>query len=108
MEFCIECGSRLINTKKGLECPKCRKIICMVPSRRLRKESGKGNSSDIYVSTQDKNKYPRVSSKCPRCGNLEAFRWFSGVSGEHAGIRRERTMEHLKCTKCAFLWTRET
>jgi len=108
MEFCIECGSRLIIIEKGLECPKCRKIISMAPERRLRRESAKGNSGDIYISGEDKDEYPRVSCKCPQCGNLEAFRWLLGVSGEHAGIRRERTIEHLKCTKCAFSWTHET
>ena len=46
-----------------------------------------------------------VSKQCPKCGNSEAYCWVSAISGEHAGVRREITLEHLKCTKCSHEWT---
>lgn len=60
----------------------------------------------VYVVDSSKDKYVKVSQECPKCGYKEAFHWFSVVSGEHAGVRRERTIEHFKCTKCSHTWTK--
>ena len=63
-------------------------------------------SSSIYIVNRSEDEYVKVSQVCPKCGNEEAFRWFSGVSGEHAGVRRERTIEHFKCAKCSHSWSK--
>jgi DNA-directed RNA polymerase subunit M/transcription elongation factor TFIIS len=60
----------------------------------------------VYVVDGAEDEYVKVSQRCPKCGNNEAFHWFSRASGEHAGIRRERTIEHFKCPKCSHLWTK--
>lgn len=66
------------------------------------------DSSMIYVVNDSHYEYVKVSQTCPKCGNKEAFHWFSRVSGEHAGIRRERTIEHSKCTKFSHSWTKSS
>jgi transposase-like protein len=48
----------------------------------------------------------KVNETCPKCGNPEAFRNVSVVAGEHAGIRQERSVERLKCTRCQYSWNR--
>lgn len=92
--------------KNGFLCRKCGNMIhanAEMPSEKVNKTE---HSSLVYVVDSSEDEYVKVSQECPKCGNREAFRWFSVVSGEHAGIRRERTIEHFKCTKCSHSWTR--
>jgi len=107
MRFCNKCGSYMKKTKKGFLCRKCGNLIRIsgVQSKNVKKTE---HSSLIYVLNSSEEKYVKVSQACPKCGNGEAFRWFSVVSGEHAGIRRERTVEHFKCTKCSHSWTKSS
>ncbi len=58
----------------------------------------------IYIVDESKEDHSMVTRTCSECGNDKAFHWFSRISGEHAGIRRERTVEHFKCTKCSHSW----
>jgi len=58
----------------------------------------------IYIVDESKEGHSMVTRTCSECGNDKAFHWFSRISGEHAGIRRERTVEHFKCTKCSHSW----
>jgi DNA-directed RNA polymerase subunit M/transcription elongation factor TFIIS len=92
-------------TKDGLWCPKCKKLI---PSQQVSKPKSieKREATAIHIINKTKVKHVKVSQTCPRCGNNEAYRWFSRVSGEHAGIRRERTIEHFRCTKCSHSWSK--
>ena len=106
MKFCNKCGSHMKKIKNGFLCRKCGNMIhtnAGVQSKKVKKIE---HSSLVYVVDSSEDKYVKVSQECPKCGNREAFRWFSAVSGEHAGIRRERTVEHFKCTKCSHSWTR--
>jgi len=106
MRFCDECGSYLRETAEGLWCPKCKRLIFSRPRVEAKKVEKK--SPAIYVVDKSKEHYAKVSRTCPKCGNGEAFRWFSSISGEHAGIRRERTLEHFKCTKCSHSWSKSS
>jgi DNA-directed RNA polymerase subunit M/transcription elongation factor TFIIS len=108
MEFCDKCGSRMTRTREGFVCPKCSDNVLAKSKMQLKKEKRRSDSDCIYVSDSSKNNYSKVSRQCPKCGNKEAFRWFSGISGEHAGIRQERTIEHLRCTRCAHTWAEES
>jgi DNA-directed RNA polymerase subunit M/transcription elongation factor TFIIS len=108
MEFCDKCGSRMARTKEGYVCPKCGIVVRAKPEMHLMKEKERTDSGSIYVSGESTTDQSKVSRQCPNCGNRLAFHWFLGVSGEHAGVRRERTIEHFKCTKCAYSWTEES
>jgi DNA-directed RNA polymerase subunit M/transcription elongation factor TFIIS len=98
----------MTRTKEGYACPKCGSIVLAKPEMQFLKEKERSDSGSIYVSGESTTDHSKVSRQCPNCGNKQAFYWFSGISGEHAGIRRERTMEHFKCTKCAYSWTEES
>lgn len=63
------------------------------------------DSSAVFVVDKSDVDYAKVSRECPECGNDEAFHWVSTLSGEHAGIRRERTIEHFRCTRCSHSWS---
>ena len=65
----------------------------------------KKRESAIFVIDKSQNEGTVVSKQCPQCGNSEAYRWVSAISGEHAGVRKEVTLEHFKCTKCSHEWT---
>ncbi len=70
------------------------------------KKSKENVAEGIYVIDQPADHRARLSQACPKCGNREAFHWVSNISGEHAGVRRERTVEHFQCTKCAYSWSK--
>jgi len=105
MRFCDDCGTYLRETKDGLWCPKCKK---MISSKRVAapRSVKTRESTAIHVIDKSPAEYVKVSQACPKCGNAEAYRWFSQVSGEHAGIRRERTVEHFRCANCSHSWTK--
>jgi DNA-directed RNA polymerase subunit M/transcription elongation factor TFIIS len=106
MRFCKVCGSYLKRTKEGFWCPKCKKHY---PPETAPKEKKaiKSKPSAIIVIDERHAEPTKVPVKCPKCGNDKAFYWVSSISGEHAGVRRERTVEHYKCTKCSYSWTKE-
>jgi len=106
MKFCDKCGSYMKVTKNGFSCRKCGNVIPADPGIHAKTIKRKERSTPIHVVASSEDEYLKVSQVCPKCGNEEAFRWFSGVSGEHAGIGRERTVEHFKCTKCSHSWSK--
>ena len=89
--------------KNGFLCRKCGNLV----HTRIQTNDMKimGRSSSIHIVDSSEDEYLKISQTCPKCGNGEAFRWFSGVSGEHAGIKRERTVKHFKCTRCSHSWS---
>jgi len=103
MKFCDRCGTYMERTMKGFLCPKCKN---QVSARALDVNTFDASSPNpVYVlDGREKVEYVRISHTCPRCGNQLAVRWFSAASGEHAGVKRERTVEHFRCTKCSFTW----
>lgn len=105
MEFCEKCGTRMTTTKEGFVCPKCGNIKSVKPRAQIMKEKARDDYGSIYVSGESTTSHSKVTRQCSKCGNKEAFHWFSGVAGEHAGIRQERTIEHFRCTRCAYSWT---
>lgn len=108
MEFCKKCGTRLIVTKEGLLCRRCQVVVPSEDQGELKKEKRSDDTGRIYVITESAQEHARVSRSCPVCGNRKAFHWLSGISGEHAGVRQERTVQHFKCTKCSYSWTEES
>ena len=107
MRFCADCESYLKKTKDGLWCPKCKKLTktelhCKVKFVR------KPLSNTIYVVDGSNEDRVKVSQACPKCGSGEAFHWFQPVTGEHAGIRRERAVEHFKCVECSYSWSKSS
>jgi len=103
MKFCEKCGSYMRKTPKGWSCTRCgnkfeAEIVEVVQI--------KERTLPVEVVQESKADYQKVDERCPRCGNPTAFRRVSFVSGEHAGVRQERSMEVLTCTKCHHTWTK--
>jgi DNA-directed RNA polymerase subunit M/transcription elongation factor TFIIS len=106
MKFCEKCGGYMKSTKDGYVCSKCGNrteaqivdVIKMTPP---------DNPTVVLDTDASKVEYAKVAETCPRCGNGEAYHSLGLVSGEHAGVRQERTMERFVCTKCGHTWSRE-
>ena len=103
MKFCDRCGSYMRNIKGNLFCRKCGNVI-HANDKGLRKLAKSSRSDIISVVADSMSEYSKTSRSCPKCGNKVAFHWFTSVSGEHAGVGRERTVEHFKCSKCSYEW----
>jgi DNA-directed RNA polymerase subunit M/transcription elongation factor TFIIS len=105
MKFCEKCGSYMRAEKGGFRCTKC--------GYRILSESVEVKTieqhvpSPIAVIGDSEAEQAKVLETCPSCGNPEAIRSISFVSGEHAGVRQERSMERFKCTKCGHTWTKQ-
>lgn len=103
MGFCDVCGSHLKETAEGFLCPKCGRLVRF--RSEVRGQSVQKAFSDaVYVIDDPQDNRVKVSRVCPNCGNGEALRLISSVSGEHAGVRQERTVDHFRCTKCSHFW----
>ncbi|MCJ7424080.1 hypothetical protein MUP01_07415 [Candidatus Bathyarchaeota archaeon] len=86
-------------------CPKCGIVVHAKGEAREKNVKITGQPNSIYVVSDEPNEHAKVTQVCPECGNTEAFHWYSGISGEHAGVRREVTIEHFRCTKCSHAWS---
>jgi len=104
MRFCDECGSRMKTTKRGYLCSKCGILVPARTGLIEVKRADLAESEPIYVVEGEGREATKVSRICPRCGNDQAFHRFASISGEHAGVRQERTVEHFRCTTCLHSW----
>jgi transposase-like protein len=90
---------------EGWKCGECGDLVPVKvgsPARDMRDREPGGN---IYIIDRSEFGSRKVSQLCPKCGNPEAFRWISRVSGEHAGINTERTIKRFRCPECSYSWT---
>jgi len=105
MKFCEKCGSYMRKTPQGLSCVACGNVVQEQVIEVKQITNRERPSVDVvHVSEMG---HMRVTETCPRCGNPEAFRSAAFVSGEHAGVRQERSIERLRCTKCLHSWTKD-
>jgi len=90
-------------TKDGYVCSKCgqRMAASIVDVVKM-----KPPDNPTVVLDTSKLDYAKVAEICPHCGNSEAFHSLGLISGEHAGVRQERTMERFVCTKCGYSWNK--
>ncbi len=104
MKFCEKCGSYMVKTATGLLCSRCRNRVDVniVEVEKMHHS----DTSSVDVASRSEMRYVKVNQVCPQCGNDSAFRYLLYTSGEHAGIKQERAVEHLKCTKCSHQWSR--
>jgi DNA-directed RNA polymerase subunit M/transcription elongation factor TFIIS len=94
----------MVSALGGFSCPKCGNEVRdhEIEVRVIEHD----DSSSVGVVDRPEAEYVKVNETCPKCGNPEAFRNVSVVAGEHAGIRQERSVERLKCTRCQYSWSR--
>ena len=82
---CLRCGNRL---------------MIDVIEYRITRES---RAEPVYTVKVDSDAV-RVNQTCPRCGHHEAYRRVSTSTGEHAGVKVDRSVEHYRCVKCGNTW----
>ena len=93
----------MLKAPGGFSCPKCGNETHdhAIQVRRIER----GDASSVAIVDKREDEYVTVPETCPKCGNPKAFRSVSVVAGEHAGIRQERSVERLKCTRCQYSWS---
>jgi DNA-directed RNA polymerase subunit M len=115
MDFCQNCGSRLVpkKVKSGqqamlvLACNKCGQKI-KEPSENV-KINGKTieHSPKQFVSVIGKehqlNILPTIQVTCPRCGNNNAYAWQVQTRGAD-----ESSTQFLRCTSCDYTFREYT
>jgi len=99
------CSSRMRISGKQYICSKCGNMSQAMKSDVEIKEIKHLESESIQVINRAETDVPNVSRPCPKCGDQRAFHWFSAISGEHAGVKQERTIEQFRCTICQNTWT---
>ena len=105
MKFCEKCGSYMKAIEGGLQCTKCgNKVLADIIEVKTIEPH---DVSPIAVASDLEVERAKVSETCPVCNNPEALRNISFISGEHAGVRQERSMERFTCTKCGHSWTKQ-
>ncbi len=102
MKFCDRCGSYMEMTAEGYLCPRCGNVIQADEIEVKRAKEPQAEA--VYVVKGAEEDSLRVNRTCPLCGHHEAFRYISASSGEHAGVKQERTVNRYKCAKCLHTW----
>jgi DNA-directed RNA polymerase subunit M len=105
MDFCPDCGTRLISkrekdgtkTKLQIVCPKCgykkpakHKPAAAKTIKRSRKESITVIGKEHQIRT-----LPTTKIACPKCGNNTAYVWQVQTRGGDEG-----STQFFRCTKC--------
>lgn len=111
MEFCPDCGTRLIShrdkkTKKVvfyLLCPKCgyKKQTEDKPSVIPKAIDHSSNESIAIISRveQKLRTLPTVRIECPKCRNNTAYAWQVQTRGTD-----ESSTQFFRCTKCNYTY----
>ena len=114
MEFCENCGKRLVLEKQGkdivLVCSKCGlkkkaedrgKVV--VPSPISEDKPVQESIAVIGRKEQKLRTLPTVRVECPKCGNNLAFVWQVQTRGSD-----ESSTQFFRCTKCNFTFREYT
>lgn len=106
MEFCPDCGSRLVPKKTEssviLACPKCSYVKANTGNKADAKVGGKiikhGMQEQMTIigkEDQKMNTMPTMRMECPKCGNMLVYVWQVQTRGGD-----EASTQFFRCTKC--------
>ena len=112
MEFCPECGTRLVLrleepsndvNKVVLICSNCNyKKSEMVIEQKVFKTAESYPQEDILVISEEEAKIhtmPTTKIECPKCANNLAYWWMIQTRGAD-----ESSTQFFRCTKCNYTW----
>ena len=99
MKFCPKCGSIMKPEKQGITVLfKCSCGHAESGESKI-KEVVKHETKDIRVAEEKDDIRPIVNTKCPKCGNGEAYNWeIQTRAGD------EPATQFFKCRKCSHTW----
>ncbi len=117
MEFCAECGSRLVPAKVRSEnqtllmltCSKCgnRKQETLTPNvavnGKVFEHSPKQFVAVIGREEQELHTLPTIHFDCPRCGSNTANVWIVQTRGSD-----ESSTQFMRCVKCGYTFREYT
>jgi len=98
MEFCLKCGSVLIQKKKRDVCPRCG-YSTKSKTKLKTSEKIEGKKRIGVISEKDSEVHPVIEEKCLKCGNKKAYFWTMQTRSTD-----EAETKFFKCTKCGFTW----
>lgn len=107
LEFCPQCGMRLIPTRRGdvvaLICKNCGyEKTTVTEAATIPKVIKHTPQEQITVIGEEEAKIrtlPTIRIECPKCENMEAYWWLVQTRGAD-----ESTTQFYRCTKCAYTW----
>jgi DNA-directed RNA polymerase subunit M len=105
MEFCPDCGSRLVPKKTealvSMVCSKCGYVKKDLERTNESKASGKVIKHTLQqqvtvIAKEDQvNTMPTMRMECPKCGNMLVYVWQVQTRGGD-----EASTQFFRCTKC--------
>ena len=109
MEFCPNCGKRLIYTPgKGYQCPTC-DYTQTTPRGDSSGEpmaiTKKAASPILIVDAEETSlqTLPTITVNCPRCNNSKAVYWTHAVGTDD----EVELIQLFRCTQCGHRWRQE-
>jgi transcription factor S len=115
MEFCVDCGSRLIPRKVNSRNQYMLMLVCTKCKYRKPESSSEIKSNGKIIAHTPKqfvavigkeeqlSTLPTVHIDCPKCGNKSANAWQVQTRGSD-----ESSTEFLRCTECGFTFREYT
>ncbi len=105
MDFCPDCGSRLVPKKSetavSMVCLKCGYVKQDSDAKNESRASGKVikhglQQQVIVIGKEDQvNTMPTMRMECPKCGNMLVYVWQVQTRGGD-----EASTQFFRCTKC--------
>ncbi|MHC1599122.1 MAG: transcription factor S [Candidatus Methanofastidiosia archaeon] len=108
MEFCPECESLIIPTKKDgktlLICKKCgytRDVDLNDSNSKfiVQEKISHSPKEKLIVIEENIDTLPKTREECPKCGNREAFWWEIQTRSSD-----EPSTKFYRCVKCSHTW----
>lgn len=111
MDYCPECGKKMIHLKKKnartvtliLACPKCKyEKKATRPNWTIKPINNSNRRENLIVLGKKEQKFrttPTLVSICPKCENNRAYAWLV-----HLGSLEQSSTQFYRCTKCGYTY----
>jgi hypothetical protein len=91
----------MFTAMQGYTCPRCGKVE-KLDNIEIKVDRDR-MVEPIYVLRHEEDTV-KVNQTCPNCGYYQAYRRVMVASGEHAGVKRDRSLSRYRCIECNHSW----